>query len=136
MYAQKLKPFENAKNLGGKAWEHAIACDFFDSSPVEDCSMHCFHYQQLFELLFKHLLETRSEFGAYPRTHKLGRLLAQLVKDTDFKTDFEKYEPHLTAITVCAEAYRYNFLIDCNAYRNDIKVLNPLLDELMEFTQS
>jgi hypothetical protein len=60
-------------------------------------------------------------------------LLAQLVDDTDFKTDLDKYEPHLTAITVCAEAYRYNFLIDCNAYRKDVLALNPLLDELIGF---
>jgi HEPN domain-containing protein len=136
MYAEKLKQFENVENLGGKAWEHAIACDFFDNSPVKDCSMHCFHYQQLFELLFKHLLETRSEFGAYPRTHKLGSLLAQLVKETDFKTDVDKYESHLTAITVCAEAYRYNFLIDCKIYRKDVAILTPLIDELMEFAKT
>ena len=136
MYAEKLKAFENVENLGGKAWEHAIACDFFEKSPVKDCSMHCFHFQQLFELLFKHLLETRSEFGAYPRTHKLGSLLAQLVKETDFKTDIDKYEAHLTAITVCAEAYRYNFLIDCKIYRKDVVILTPLIDELMAFANS
>ena len=65
-----------------------------------------------------------------------GRLLAQLVDDTEFKTDLKSYEPHLVSITVCAEAYRYNFLIDCNAYHHDIEALNPLLDELVEFAKS
>lgn len=134
MYTEKLTQFKNAENLGGKAWEHAVMLDFAEQSDIKDCSMHCFHYQQLFELLFKHLLETRTKYGAYPCTHKLNRLLAQLVEDTDFKTDVDKYEPHLTAITVCAEAYRYNFLIDCNAYRKDVLALNPLLNELIEFT--
>jgi len=136
MYAEKLKQFENVKNLGGKAWEHAKACDLIDGGGIDDCSLHCFHYQQLFELLFKHLLETKTKYGAYPHTHKLGRLLAQLVDDTEFKTDLKSYEPHLVSITVCAEAYRYNFLIDCNAYHNDIEALNPLLSELAEFAKS
>ncbi len=135
MYAEKLKQFENVENLGGKAWQHARSCDLLDQEKFKDCSMHCFHFQQLFELLFKHLLETRSEFGAYPHTHKLGRLLAQLIKETEFKTDFKIYEPHLVSITVCAEAYRYNFLIDCNAYQHDIEALTPLLDELAEFSR-
>ena len=136
MYAEKLKHFKNAKNLGGKAWEHAVIVDLAEKSEIEDCSIHCFHFQQLFELLFKHLLETRSEFGAYPRTHKLGSLLAQLVKETYFKTDIDKYEAHLTAITVCAEAYRYNFLIDCKIYRKDVAILTPLIDELMAFANT
>ncbi len=136
MYAEKLKHFKNAKNLGGKAWEHAVMIDFAEQSDIEDCAMHCFHFQQLFELLFKHLLETKTEFGSYPHTHKLARLLAQLIKDTDFKTDVERYESHLTAITVCAEAYRYNFLIDCKTYRKDVAILTPLIDELMAFANS
>ena len=136
MYTEKLKHFKNAKNLGGKAWEHARVCDMVSDSDIDDCAMHCFHFQQLFELLFKHLLETRSEYGAYPHTHKLARLLEQLLKETDFKTDVDRYESHLTAITVCAEAYRYNFLIDCKTYRKDVAILTPLIDELMTFAVS
>jgi hypothetical protein len=45
----------------------------------------------------------------------------------------EKYEPRLKAITVCAEAYRYNFLIDCASYSHDVEVLNTLLDDLLVF---
>jgi len=75
MYADKLKQFENIENLGGKAWEHAIACDVISQTPVKDCSLHCFHYQQMFELLFKYILETHSEFGAYPMTHKLDKAI-------------------------------------------------------------
>jgi hypothetical protein len=134
MYAEKLKHFENVKNLGGKAWEHAVMIDLAEKSGIEDCAMHCFHFQQLFELLFKHLLETRTKYGAYPHTHKLGRLLTQLVDDTNFKADLKQYEPHLVSITVCAEAYRYNFLIDCHAYRNDVEALTALLDELAAFS--
>lgn len=136
MYAEKLKQFENVENLGGKAWQHAAAIDVIEKLNFKDCSMHCFHFQQLFELLFKHLLETKTKYGAYPHTHKLGRLLSQLIDDTGFKTDLKSYEPHLVSITVCAEAYRYNFLIDCNAYHHDIEALNPLLNELAEFAKS
>lgn len=80
MYAEKLKHFEDVENLGGKAWEHAITCDLFDKSPVKDCAIHCFHYQQMFELLLKHILETKTEYGAYPHTHKLNRLFDKLSK--------------------------------------------------------
>ena len=135
MYAEKLKHFKNVENLGGKAWEHAVMCDILDDLQITDYSIYCFHYQQLFELLFKHLLETKSKFGAYPRTHKLNKLLEQLVEQSNFKTDIDKYEAHLTTVTVCAEAYRYNFLIDCKVYRKDVAILNPLLDELMRFAE-
>ena len=90
----------------------------------------------MFELLFKHILETRSEFGAYPLTHKLSRLLEQTIKETDFKTDAAKYLPALIWITICAEVYHYNFLIDCNGYKESLDILNPLLDELTEFIRS
>ncbi len=136
MYAEKLKHFENVKNLGGKAWEHAKACDLIDGSGIEDCSLHCFHYQQMFELLFKHLLETRTEYGAYPLIHKLDRLLNQTVNETDINVDSEKYNDALNALTVCAEAYRYNFLLNCDTYQRTVNVLNPLLEQLTEFSKS
>jgi hypothetical protein len=133
MYAEKLKQFENIENLGGKAWEHAVACDVISQTSIKDCSLHCFHYQQMFELLFKHLLETKTEFGAYPQTNKLNRLLAQFVKETGFAVDTLCYADALNTVTICAEAYRYNFLIDCETYQHSVKTLNPLLDSLMEF---
>lgn len=131
MYAEKLKQFENVENLGGKAWEHAVIVDLTEKSGIKDCSMHCFHYQQMFELLFKHLLETKTEFGAYPQTHKLNKLLAQFVKETGFNVESLHYADALNTVTVCAEAYRYNFLIDCTIYRHSVEVLNVLLDELV-----
>ena len=133
MYAEKLKQFEKKKNLADKAYQHAVVIDLLEKVQFDDCSMHCFNYQQMFELLLKHFLETRSKFGAYPLTHKLSRLFEQVLAQTDFKNDFERYNPHLTAVTVCAEAYRYNFLIDCKSYRMDVAALNPLLDKLVEF---
>ena len=136
MYTEKLKHFENVKNLGGKAWEHAVACDVISKTPVQDCSMHCFHYQQLFELLLKHLLETRTKYGAYPRTHKLEQLLLQVIDDAVFDTDAEKFASELNALTVCAEAYRYNFLLNCKTYQRTVSVLNPLLDELAQFSKT
>ena len=134
MYTEKLKHFANVKNLGGKAWEHAKVCDWVGSSEIDDCAMHCFHFQQLFELLFKHILETRTEFGAYPLIHKLDRLLKQVVKETDFNVETVKYTAELNALTMCAESYRYNFLLNCETYKETVKALNPLLDELAEFS--
>ena len=90
MYQKLFKNFENVKNLGGKAWEHAIAVDFFNSSNIEDCSIHCFHYQQMLECFFKHILETKSPIGSYSRTHKLNKLLEELIFLTAFKTDKSK----------------------------------------------
>ncbi len=136
MYTEKLKHFENVKNLGGKAWEHAVACDVISKTPVQDCSMHCFHYQQLFELLFKHLLETRSKYNSYPLIHKLDKLLSQVIELTGFDDDYEKYASELNALTVCAEAYRYNFLLNCETYQRTVTVLNPLLDELAQFSKT
>lgn len=133
MYAEKLKQFAKKKNLADKAYQHAVSLDYLENVEFDDCSMHCFHFQQMFELLFKHILETRTKYGSYPLTHKLGRLVTQVVDETAFETDLEKYEPRLKAITVCAEAYRYNFLIDCSSYRHDVEVLNPLLEDLIAF---
>lgn len=133
MYAEKLKQFENVENLGGKAWEHAVIIDLAEKSGIKDCSMHCFHYQQMFELLFKHILETRTKYGAYPHTHKLNKLLEQICEDTTFKTNVSDFLPSLRAITACAEIYRYNFLIDCKSYWEDVLVLNALLEQLILF---
>lgn len=136
MYAEKLKQFAKKKNLADKAYQHAVSLDYLEQVEFDDCSMHCFHYQQMFELLFKHVLETRTKFGSYPLTHKLGRLVTQVVEETAFKTDLDRFEPRLKAITVCAEAYRYNFLIDCNSYKHDVEVLNTLLNDLVAFISS
>ncbi len=136
MYAEKLKQFENVQNLGGKAWEHAITCDLLDKSPVKDCAIHCFHYQQMFELLLKHLLETKTEYGAYPHTHKLNRLLEQVVKEAGFNVGTQTYYDTLNTITICAEAYRYNFLLECKTYFRSVEILNVLLDELVEFANN
>jgi len=39
----------------------------------------------------------------------------------------------LQVITVCAEEYRYNFLIDCEGYRDSVQIANELLKELLAF---
>jgi len=113
IYNEILKEYENHKTLSGKAWEHAVAIDLLNSSNIEDCSIHCFHYQQMFECLFKSILATKSQFGSYSKTHKLNNLLEEVLASTDFKTDKSKYRSDLLVITVCAEEYRYNFDIDC-----------------------
>lgn len=133
MYQEKFQKFENIENLAGKAWQHAAAIDLIEKLDIKDCSMHCFHYQQMFEMLLKFLLETRSKYGAYPHTHKLNRLLEQLIELTEFKTDKTKYFMALQVITVCAEEYRYNFLIDCSGYKQSVEICNELLTELLDF---
>jgi HEPN domain-containing protein len=133
MYQKLFKNFENVKNLGGKAWEHAIAVDFFNTSKIQDCSIHCFHYQQMLECFFKHILETKSPIGSYSRTHKLNKLLEELIFLTAFKTDKSKYRADLLAITVCAAEYRYNFDLYCKAYFESVVVCDELLKELMKF---
>ena len=42
----------------------------------------------------------------------------------------------LQVITVCAEEYRYNFLIDCEGYKDSVKISQELLKELLEFEAS
>jgi len=42
MYAQLFKQFENAQNLAGKAWQHAVNIDLIEQSNIKDCSIHCF----------------------------------------------------------------------------------------------
>ena len=44
----KIKSFENVENLGGKAWQHAMNVDLIEQMTIKDCSLHCFHYQQVF----------------------------------------------------------------------------------------
>lgn len=39
----------------------------------------------------------------------------------------------LQVITVCAEEYRYNFLIDCEGYKQSVLICNDLLDQLIAF---
>lgn len=136
MYQAFFKNFENVKNLGGKAWEHATALDLLNNSTIQDCSIHCFHYQQMFECFFKYLLETRSQFGAYSKSHQLNKLLEEVIGTTAFRTDKSKYRGDLMAITVCAEEYRYNFNIDCQAYLESVAVCDGLLRELVEFSSS
>lgn len=133
MYQEKFQKFENIENLAGKAWEHAVAIDVLNTTSIKDCSIHCFHYQQMLELFFKHLLEVKSEFGAFSRTHKLQKLLEELIAYTPFKTDKTKYFMALQVITVCAEEYRYHFLIDCSGYHQSVEICNQLLTELLDF---
>lgn len=139
MYAERLQAFKNVENLAGKAWQHGLAIDLLEQtqaqSELKDCSMHCFHYQQMLEMLFKHLLETKSKFGAYPHTHRLGKLLEQVIETTEFKTNKSKYFMALQVISVCAEEYRYNFLIDCEGYRESVAIANELLEQLLTFCE-
>jgi len=128
MYQELFKNFENIENLGGKAWEHAVAIDLLNSSSIKDCSIHCFHYQQMFACFFKHILETKSKFGAYSKSHKLNKLLEEVIEVTAFKTDKSKYRSDLVAITICAEEYRYNFDIDCQSYLESVAVCDELLE--------
>jgi HEPN domain-containing protein len=132
-YTERLSRFAEIENLSGKAWEHAVAIDLLATAKLKDCSMHCFHYQQMLEMLMKHLLETKSLYGAYPHTHKLNKLLEALIGQSDFRTDKAKYFMSLQVITVCAEEYRYNFLIDCEGYRESVRIADELLDELLGF---
>jgi len=136
MYQETLKKFKDVENLGGKAWQHAYTIDFLDNNPIKDCSLHCFHYQQMFDCLFKHILETKSELGFYSRSHKLNKLLEQIISVTAFRTDKTKYHKDLFNITVCAEEYRYNYEIDCKEYFGMVAVCDELLIELVEFENS
>ncbi len=133
MYQERFKQFENVENLAGKAWEHAVALDVLNNTSIKDCSIHCFHYQQMLELFFKHLLETKTQFGSYSKTHKLQKLLEELIASANFKTNKSQYFMALQVITVCAEEYRYNFLIDCEGYKQSIAITDVLLDELLAF---
>jgi HEPN domain-containing protein len=109
MYQEKFKKFKNIENLAGKSWEHAIAIDVLATTDIKDCSIECFHYQQMVELFFKHLLETKSQFGSYKKSYKLQRLLEEVIANTKFKTEFKtdktKFFMALQVITVCAEEY-------------------------------
>ncbi len=135
MYAELLKNFANAENLGGKAWQHAMNIDLIEKINIKDCSLHCFHYQQMIEMLLKYLLETKSKYGAYSHTHKLHKLLEQLIEMTAFKTNKINYKLALQVITVCAEEYRYNFLIDCEGYKESVTIADSLLEELIAFEE-
>jgi len=133
MYQEKFKKFKNIENLAGKSWEHAVAIDVLATTDIKDCSIECFHYQQMVELFFQHLLETKSQFGSYSKSQKLQRLLEEVIANTNFKTDKTKFFMALQVITVCAEEYRYNFLLDCDGYRQSVTICDQLLDELLLF---
>jgi HEPN domain-containing protein len=136
MYREFFQEFENLKNLGGKAWEHAVALDLLAETNIEDCSIHCFHYQQLIEYFFKHVLETKSKFGSYSKSHKLNKLLEEVIETTSFKTNKTKYRSDLIVITVCAEEYRYNFDIDCKDYTESVSVCDELVKELIVYEKT
>lgn len=133
MYQAKLNKFKNIENLAGKAWEHAVAIDVLATTEIKDCSIECFHYQQMIELFFKHILEIKSKFGSYSKNHKLQKLLEEVIANTQFRTDNSKYFMALQVITVCAEEYKSNFLIDCDGYRYSVTICDQLLEELVEF---
>ncbi|WP_069472771.1 HEPN domain-containing protein [Candidatus Marithrix sp. Canyon 246] len=128
MYQDKLKQFKNLENLAGKAWEHAVAIDVLATTDIKDCSIECFHYQQMMELFFKHILETKSQFGAYSKSHKLQKLLEEVIANTQFRTDKTKYFMALQVITVCAD-----FLIDCEGYKQSVIICDQLLEELIKY---
>ncbi|MDM8569455.1 hypothetical protein QUF50_08120 [Thiotrichales bacterium HSG1] len=134
MYQEKLQKFKNIENLAGKSWKHAVAIDVLKTTDIKDCAMECFHYQQIIELFFKHLLEIKSQFGSYSKSNKLQKLLEEVIANTNFKTDKSKYFMDLQVITVCAEEYRYNFLLDCEGYRQSVIICDKLLDELINFS--
>lgn len=136
MYIELFKHFENKENLGGKAWQHALSIDLIEQQDIKDCSLHCFHYQQMLELFMKYLLEIKSKHGLYSRTHKLNKLLEELIEYTNFKTNKSSYRMAIQVITVCAEEYRYNFLIDCEGYRDSVQIANELLQELLDFEKA
>ena len=77
--------------------------------------MHCFHDQQILEMLLTYLLE-------------------QLMEQTAFKTDKTKYFMALQVISVDAEEYRYNFLLECSNYLISMEIANELLNQLLGFT--
>jgi len=133
MYQELLNSFASVENLGGKAWEHAYIIDLLNERPIRDCSIHCFHYQQMLECLFKHILEAKSKFQVYSKSHKLHKLLEEVIGLTDFRTDKTKYRHYLVTITVCAEEYRYNFELDCEVYFEMVNVCDELLRELIAF---
>ncbi len=133
MYKNKFIEFENIENLAGKAWEHAVAIDTLKQTNIKDCSIECFHYQQMLELFIKHLLETKSKFGSYSKSHKLNKLLEELLYLTDFKIDETKYFEALQTITICAEQYSYNFMIDCLGYKHAVGIVDNLVTELLKF---
>ncbi|MEN8218169.1 MAG: hypothetical protein ABFS56_17720 [Pseudomonadota bacterium] len=87
MYQERLQKFENVENLGGKAWQHSVNLDLIEQTAIKDCSLHCFHYQQMLEMLFKHLLQTKSQYGSYSHRHNLAKLLEELIAYTPFRTD-------------------------------------------------
>ncbi len=131
MYQDKLKQFKNIENLAGKAWEHAVAIDVLATTDIKDCSIECFHYQQMMELFCKHILETQSQFGAYSKSHKLQKLLEEVIANTQFRTDKTKYFMALQVITVCAY-----FLIDCEGYKHSVTICDQLLEELIKFEKA
>ncbi len=133
MYQEKFKEFENIENLAGKAWEHAVVLEHFSAMNINDCSIECFHYQQMLELFIKYLSESYSRYGSYSKSHKLNKLLEELIFLTDFKVDKSKYQMALQTITVCAEQYRYNFLIDCQGYRQAVIICNDLIHDLLNY---
>jgi hypothetical protein len=90
----------------------------------------------MFECFFKHILEVKGKFNAYSRTHKLHKILEEIIGLTDFRTDKGKYRRDLLGITVCAEEYRYNFDLDCDVYFEMIATCDELLKELVEFEKT
>jgi hypothetical protein len=134
-YADRLKAFENVENLGGKAWEHAVMCDLISKhgTIIKDCSPHCFHYQQIIEMLIKHALETKTDYKAYSKTHNLEKLMEELVFNASMELKNEGYALPLQVITTCAESYRYNFLLSCSGYRMAVAICDGFIDELLEF---
>ena len=79
------------------------------------------------------MLETKSRFGSYSKTHKLHKLLEEVIATTAFTTNKTKYFMALQVITVCAEEYRYNFLLDCEGYKQSVIICDELLEQLIDF---
>jgi len=134
-YKDELKELSEKSILLKKCYEHLGAMILIEQNQdyFFDCSFFCYNYQQLLEKLMKHCIEIN--IGDYFRGHKLKKLLELLIQNSDFRVDKSKYNPYLLYITSCAENYRYDEEIDCEAFRESFLITKELLNELIKYAK-
>lgn len=134
-YERDLRELSQRSVLLRKCYEHLGAMILIEDnqSYFFDCSFYCYNYQQLLEKLLKYCIEIN--IGEYFRGHKLKKLLELLIQHSGFRVDKSKYSQYLLYITTCAENYRYDEEIDCEAFRESFEATKELLDNLIDYAK-
>lgn len=140
-YRALLSPFANQHTLAGKAYSIGCTLDSILSQNRvcnRDCSILCHLYQEMNEVLFKHILQTtisehsRKRRKKYPHTHNLvflSTLVQHRIPELNHLPPSTK--DGMALLTKCAMYYRYNFMLKCGDFWDVVEAVDKEVLEVL-----